>query len=122
MVVMKAAYIEDLCAASGIRYGDLPDPVPDAPGQVLVRVEAVAVNKVDSLVRSGAWQTPVQFPLAVGRDLVGTVAAGGAGPRGAGQGWRVAGPTVPDQALIWPARSLTVKPSSPWMSATSIPS
>lgn len=62
MVVMKAAYIEDFGAASGIRYGDLPDPVPDAPGQVLVRVEAVAVNKVDTLVRSGAWPTPVHFP------------------------------------------------------------
>lgn len=76
---MRAAYIEGLCDASGIRYGDLPDPVPDEPGQVLVRVEAVAVNKVDTLVRSGAWPTPVQFPLAVGRDLVGTVAAVGAG-------------------------------------------
>ena len=75
---MKAAYIEGYCDASGIRYGELPDPAP-GPGEVLVRVEVVAVNTVDTLVRSGAWRTPVAFPLAVGRDLAGTVAAAGAG-------------------------------------------
>jgi NADPH:quinone reductase len=75
---VKAAYIDGFCDASGIRYGDLPDPVP-GPGQVLVRVTAVAVNTVDTLVRSGAWRTPVGFPLVVGRDLAGTVAAAGAG-------------------------------------------
>jgi NADPH:quinone reductase-like Zn-dependent oxidoreductase len=75
---VKAAYIDDLGAADRIRYGDLPDPVP-GPAQVLVRVTAVAVNTVDTLVRSGAWPTPAGFPLVVGRDLVGTVAAVGAG-------------------------------------------
>jgi NADPH:quinone reductase-like Zn-dependent oxidoreductase len=75
---MKAAYVEGFCDASGIRYGELPDPAP-GPGQVLVRVAAVAVNKVDTLVRSGTWRTPVAFPLAVGRDLAGTVVVGGPG-------------------------------------------
>ncbi|HYZ55898.1 MAG TPA: zinc-binding dehydrogenase [Streptosporangiaceae bacterium] len=73
---MKAAYIEDFGDAGVIRYGDLPDPVP-GPGEVLVRAEAVAVDTVDTFVRSGAWRTPVTFPLAVGRDLAGTVAAVG---------------------------------------------
>jgi NADPH:quinone reductase len=75
---VKAAYIEDFCDASGIRYGELPDPAP-GPAEVLIRVAAVAVNKVDTFVRSGAWRTPAVFPLAVGRDLVGTVTAAGAG-------------------------------------------
>jgi NADPH:quinone reductase-like Zn-dependent oxidoreductase len=75
---MKAAYVEGFCDASGIRYSELPDPAP-GPGQVLVQVEAVAVNKVDTLVRSGTWRTPVAFPLVVGRDLVGTVVVGGPG-------------------------------------------
>jgi NADPH:quinone reductase-like Zn-dependent oxidoreductase len=75
---MKAAYIEDFCDVAGIRYGHLPDPVPGA-GEVLVQVEATAVNTVDTFVRSGAWRTPVTFPLVLGRDLVGTVAA--TGPR-----------------------------------------
>jgi NADPH:quinone reductase-like Zn-dependent oxidoreductase len=85
---MKAAYIEGFCDADGIRYGDLPDPVP-GPGEALVQVEAVAVNKVDTLVRSGQWRTPVVFPLAVGRDLVGTVTAVGAGVPGLRTGDRV---------------------------------
>ncbi len=73
---MKAAYIERLGDASSIRYGELPDPMAE-PGQLVVRVEAVAVNTVDTLVRSGRWRTPVNLPLAVGRDLVGTVASVG---------------------------------------------
>jgi len=85
---VKAAYIERFCGASGIRYSDLPDPAP-GPGQALVRVEAVAVDKVDTFVRSGAWPTPVAFPLAVGRDLAGTVVAVGAGVRGLWPGDRV---------------------------------
>ncbi len=63
---MKAAYIEGFGAAGKLRYGDLADPLP-GPGEALVRVAAVAVNKVDTFVRSGAWRTPVGFPLALGR-------------------------------------------------------
>ena len=74
---MKAAYIDGLGDAESIRYGELPDPAA-GPGQVVVRVEAVAVNTVDTLVRSGRWRTEVSFPLAVGRDLVGTVSSVGA--------------------------------------------
>lgn len=74
---MKAAYIESFGGPGHIRYGDLPDPEP-GPGEVLVRAEAVAVNAVDTYLRSGAWRTPVTFPLAVGRDVAGTVAAIGA--------------------------------------------
>jgi NADPH2:quinone reductase len=75
---MRAAFIEAFGGPDGIRYGELPDPVP-GPGEVLVRTEAVAVDNVDTYVRSGAWPTPVTFPLAIGRDLAGTVAATGPG-------------------------------------------
>jgi NADPH:quinone reductase-like Zn-dependent oxidoreductase len=74
---MQAAFIESFGGPGHIQYGELPDPVP-GPGEVLVRTEAVAVNSVDTYVRSGAWRTPVRFPLAVGRDLVGTVVVTGA--------------------------------------------
>jgi NADPH:quinone reductase-like Zn-dependent oxidoreductase len=75
---MRAAYVDALGDAGSIRYGELPDPVP-GPGQALVRVEAVAVDTVDTFVRSGRWSTEVAFPLVVGRDLVGTVVEGGPG-------------------------------------------
>jgi NADPH:quinone reductase-like Zn-dependent oxidoreductase len=73
---VHAAYIDGLGPATAIRYGELPDPEP-AAAQVLVRVAAVAVDPVDTYLRSGRWRTAVTFPLAVGRDLVGTVAGCG---------------------------------------------
>lgn len=78
MCAVKAAYIEALGDAESIRYGELPDPSA-GPGQVLVRVEAVAVNSVDTFLRSGRWRTEVSFPLAIGRDLVGRVEGVGPG-------------------------------------------
>ncbi|MGH2835283.1 MAG: zinc-binding dehydrogenase [Solirubrobacteraceae bacterium] len=85
---MKAAYIGRLGDAGTIRYGELPDPVPDE-GQVLVRVEAVAVDPVDTYVRSGRWRTELSFPLALGRDLVGSVVMCGAAVSGFQPGERV---------------------------------
>ncbi|MGH3238236.1 MAG: NADPH:quinone reductase, partial [Streptosporangiaceae bacterium] len=64
--------------AESIRYGELPVPAT-CPADVLVHVEAVAVNPVDTFVRSGAYHTPLPFPFVIGRDLAGTVAACGPG-------------------------------------------
>lgn len=75
---MRAAYIERHGPADEIVYGTLPVPRP-ARGEVLVRVEAAAVNPVDTIVRAGAYRTPLPWPFVVGRDLVGMVAANGAG-------------------------------------------
>lgn len=75
---MRAAYINELGPAENIEHGELPVPVP-GPTDVLVRVAAVAVNPVDTFVRSGAYPTPTPFPFVVGRDLAGTVVAAGAG-------------------------------------------
>ena len=49
---MKAAYITRTGPPEVIEYGDLPDPRP-APTQVLVKVGAVAVNPIDTYIRSG---------------------------------------------------------------------
>jgi NADPH:quinone reductase-like Zn-dependent oxidoreductase len=75
---VKAAFIEAPGPAEAIRYGRLPDPRPGS-GQLLVRVEAVAANPVDTLVRSGGYPTRLPFPFVVGRDLVGVVEAAGPG-------------------------------------------
>lgn len=78
MRLMKAAYIEGFGPAEAIRFGELPPPVA-GPTDVLVDVIASTVNPVDTFIRSGAWRTPVTFPFVIGRDVVGTVAATGAG-------------------------------------------
>ncbi|GJF26697.1 oxidoreductase [Streptomyces sp. HO565] len=86
--MMRAACIDAVGPADAIRYGTLPVP-PVGPTDVLVRVEAVAVDPVDTFVRSGAYATPLPFPFVVGRDLVGEVARTGTGAVGFTPGQRV---------------------------------
>ena len=69
---MRAAVIDDVGPASNIYTGWLPYP-ESGPDDVPVAVQAVAVNHVDTFVRSGAYATAMDFPFVVGRDLVGTV-------------------------------------------------
>ncbi|WP_218020445.1 NADPH:quinone reductase [Rhodococcus zopfii] len=69
---MHAAYVESLGGTDAIRYGLLPVP-RCGPGEVLLRVEAVAVDNVDTFVRSGRFRTDITFPFVIGRDVVGTV-------------------------------------------------
>jgi len=78
IVAMKAAYIEQTGPADSIRVGDLPQPEPQ-PGQVLVRVRAVAFNPIDLYIRSGGVAMPLPLPYVVGTDFAGTVAALGVG-------------------------------------------
>ena len=74
---MKAAFIEQFGGPDVIKYGDLPDPVA-GPGQVVVDVVAASVNGADWRVRAGLY-AETKFPLVLGRDFSGTVAALGAG-------------------------------------------
>lgn len=80
---MRAAFIERFGPPGDIRVADLPVPVP-GPADVLVRVALGTVNPVDTFVRSGLYQTPVAFPLVLGRDLVGRVEQAGPGARALG--------------------------------------
>jgi NADPH:quinone reductase-like Zn-dependent oxidoreductase len=74
---VKAAFIEQFGGPDVIKYGDLPDPVA-GPGQVVVDVVAASVNGADWRVRAGLY-AETKFPLVLGRDFSGTVAALGAG-------------------------------------------
>jgi NADPH:quinone reductase-like Zn-dependent oxidoreductase len=85
---VTAAYITATGPAENIRLGELPAPA-FGPTDVLVRAEVVAVNNVDTFVRSGSYQTPLPLPFIVGRDVVGVVAAMGAGVVGFAVGDRV---------------------------------
>ncbi|HWZ11016.1 MAG TPA: NADP-dependent oxidoreductase [Xanthobacteraceae bacterium] len=74
---MKVAYIEQFGGPEVLQYGDLPDPVA-AAGQVVVDVAAASVNGADWRVRAGQYGQAT-FPLVLGRDFSGSVAALGAG-------------------------------------------
>ena len=69
---MKAAYIQRVGPPENILYGDLPAPEPTG-SQVLVRVAAVAVNPIDTYLRSGAVKMELPLPFVVGCDLAGVV-------------------------------------------------
>ncbi len=73
---MKAAYVHQPGPAESIVYGDLPTPTPVGT-QVLIKVGAVAVNPVDTYVRSGAIGFQLPKPFIVGCDLAGTVDSAG---------------------------------------------
>jgi NADPH2:quinone reductase len=73
---MKAAYIERTGPPSNIIYGDLPKPQP-SDGQVLVRVEAVDLNPIDTYIRGGMVAATLPLPFIVGCDLAGVVEAVG---------------------------------------------
>ncbi len=69
---MKAAFITETGSPDVIRYDDFPTPEP-GPTEVLVKVGAVAVNPIDTYVRSGNVAIPLEFPYVIGCDLAGTV-------------------------------------------------
>ncbi|HXT60922.1 MAG TPA: NADPH:quinone reductase [Pirellulales bacterium] len=69
---MKAAYIKQVGPPENITFGDLPTPEPTG-AQVLVRVTAVAVNPIDTYLRSGAVKMELPLPFIVGCDLAGVV-------------------------------------------------
>jgi len=69
---MKAAFIERTGPPEVICYGDLPDPTATG-SKVLVRVEAVAVNPIDTYIRAGTVPMELPRPFIVGCDLAGVV-------------------------------------------------
>ena len=75
---MRAAFIEQTGPPEVIKVGELPRPAP-APGQVLLRVHAAALNPIDLYIRSGAVAMPLSFPYVIGCDVAGTVEEVGAG-------------------------------------------
>src|ERR1043166_6619404 len=67
---MKAAYIEKTGPPENIRFGELPVPHPEN-SECLLRVKAVAVNPIDTYIRSGVVAMQLPFPFIVGCDLAG---------------------------------------------------
>lgn len=63
------------------------DPGQPAPGELLIEVEAVGLNFIDTYYRTGLYPAPL--PLALGSESAGTVIAVGDGVNGFAPGTRV---------------------------------
>ena len=76
---MKAVRIAKYGGPEVLTIEDLPDPTP-GPNEVVIAVHATSVNPVDWLVRDGGATSfvKVKFPVILGCDLAGEVAAVGA--------------------------------------------
>lgn len=84
---MKAVRIEARGGPEVLRLVELPTPKP-GPGQVLVGLEAVGVNFIDTYQRSGLYQLPL--PAVLGQEGAGRVVGLGADVKSLKVGDRVA--------------------------------
>jgi NADPH:quinone reductase len=77
---MKALVANAYGPPSALEVADVADPEP-GPGEVLVAVEAAALNPFDLKVLTGAVRdfNPVEFPYIPGMDAAGTIAGVGPG-------------------------------------------
>jgi NADPH:quinone reductase-like Zn-dependent oxidoreductase len=76
---MKAVVYDRPGGPEVLEYGEVADPTP-GPVDVVVRVEACALNRLDLLQRGGWYQMPgFTYPHIAGMDIAGTVVEVGAG-------------------------------------------
>ena len=85
---MRAVVVHAFGGPDALAVEERPDPIPGA-GEVLVRVGAVAVNFVDSVVIAGRYQFSPALPFTPGKGPAGTVVALGDGVTGFAVGDRV---------------------------------
>lgn len=69
---MKAIFFEEHGDIQVLKYADLPDPVAK-PGEVLIKVRAVALNHLDIWVRRGWKGLKLNFPHITGSDIAGEI-------------------------------------------------
>ncbi|MCZ6891836.1 MAG: zinc-binding dehydrogenase [Chloroflexi bacterium] len=72
---MKALYVPQTGDTDVLTVGELPGPTINGPLDVIVRVRAAAVNRLDTFERGGSHgATPRQFPHITGKEFAGEVA------------------------------------------------
>jgi NADPH:quinone reductase len=87
---MKALLCTRLGGPDHLELRELPDPVA-GPGEVLVKVEAAALNFFDTLIIAGKYQTKPDLPFSPAAEFAGVVESRGPGVNAVAPGDRVAG-------------------------------
>ncbi|MBM7049261.1 NADP-dependent oxidoreductase [Rhizobium lusitanum] len=87
---MRAALLKSYGDVDQFTIDEVPMPKPDA-GEVLIKIEASAVNPFDLILRQGfmAQFIPLELPAVLGTDAAGIVVDVGAGVTGIAVGDRV---------------------------------
>ena len=62
---MKAIRVSQTGGLEVLQYVDIPTPKP-APGEALVRIEAIGVNFIDVYHRTGLYKMPLPFTPTTG--------------------------------------------------------
>jgi len=85
---LRAIVIERPGGPDVLQMGEAPDPVP-GPGELLARVHATALNRMDLLQREGRYPLPPGAPNTLGVEMAGEVIGWGEGVTGWSRGDRV---------------------------------
>lgn len=85
---MKAVILERFGDPDVLQLADVDKPEPKE-GEVLIRIEAAGLNRLDHYIREGTVADSLPFPHILGSDAVGVIAKLGRGVSGWSEGERV---------------------------------
>jgi NADPH2:quinone reductase len=85
---MKAVVADPVGGPENLKYVDVPVPEP-GHGEVLVKIEAIGVNYIDTYFRAGFYKAP-ESPVKLGNEAAGTVVKAGKGAEKWQTGQRIA--------------------------------
>ncbi len=85
---MRAVTITQPGGPEVLAWGEVPDPGPPAPGEVLINVAASAVNRADLMQRQGFYDPPPGASVYPGLECSGHILALGEGA----PGWAIGDP------------------------------
>jgi len=85
---MRAVIAHEFGDPEVMKIEDVPNPTVGL-GEVLIKIEAIGVNPVDTYIRSGVYAALPELPYTPGGDAAGTVEAIGDGVAGFAVGDRV---------------------------------
>lgn len=90
---MKALAVEGTGGIDSLRFSDYPEPSIVNPTDIIVRVRATTVNRLDVFRREGSHgAAPLQFPYIAGAEYAGDVVKVGSGVTRFKPGDRIFGP------------------------------